>query len=123
MARSWRSYVRSGGAEDSELEEDQHTLMHEIGLWTRQRFGCSIHFDGKRYEQRCQIDIAHRRFGFSVGYTATAICSICGDDVSGCPHLPDKEYWIRGGVWAPRGIARCAWRKPIASTGLTGSTV
>ena len=87
-------------AEDSELEEAQHTLMHEIGWWTRQRFGCSIHFDGKRYEQRCQIDIAHKRFGFSVGYTATAICSICGEDVSECPHLPDKEYWVRGGVGA-----------------------
>jgi hypothetical protein len=87
-------------AEDSELEEDQHRPMHEIGLWTRRRFGCSIHFDGKRYEQRCQIDIAHRRFGFSVGYTATAICSICGEDVSECPHLPDKEYWVRGGVGA-----------------------
>lgn len=87
-------------AEDSELEEAQHTLMHEIGRWTRQRFGCSIHFDGKRYERRCQIDIAHKRFGFSVGYTATAICSICGEDVSECPHLPDKEYWVRGGVGA-----------------------
>jgi hypothetical protein len=87
-------------AEDSELEEDQHTLMHEIGLWTRQRFGCSLPFDGKRYERRCPIDIAHKRFGFSVGYTATAICSICGEDVSECPHLPDKEYWVRGGVGA-----------------------
>jgi hypothetical protein len=87
-------------AEDSELEEAQHTLMHEIGRWTRQRFGCSVHFDGKRYEQRCQIDIAHKRFGFSVAYTATAICSICGEDVSECQHLPDKEYWVRGGVGA-----------------------
>jgi hypothetical protein len=85
-------------AEDSELEEAQHTLMHEIGRWTRQRFGCSIHFDGRRYEQRCQIDIAHKRLGFSPGYTATAICSICGEDVSECPHLSDKEYWVRGGV-------------------------
>ncbi len=87
-------------AEDSELEEDQHTLMHEIGLWTRQRFGCSLHFDGKRYERRCPIDIAHKRLGLSVAYTATAICSICGEDVSECPHLPDKEYWVRGGVGA-----------------------
>lgn len=87
-------------AEDSDLEEDQHALMHEIGRWTRQRFGCSLSFDGKRYERRCPIDIAHKRMGFSVGYTATAICSICGQDVSECPHLPDKEYWVRGGVGA-----------------------
>jgi hypothetical protein len=94
-------------AEDSELEEDQHTLMHEIGLWTRQRFGCSLPFDGKRYERRCAIDIAHKRFGFSVGYTATAICSICGEDVSECSHLPDKEYWVRGGVGASGHCPMC----------------
>jgi hypothetical protein len=74
--------------------------MHEIGLWTRQRFGCSLASDGKRYERRCAIDIAHKRFGFSVAYTATAICSICGEDVSECPHLSDKEYWVRGGAGA-----------------------
>ena len=84
-------------AEDSELEEAQHILMHEIGRWTRRRFGCSIHFDGERYSQRCPLDIAHKRMGFSVGYTATLICSICGEDVSECSHLPDKVYWARGG--------------------------
>jgi hypothetical protein len=85
-------------AEDSELEETQHAFMHKIGRWTRQRFGCAVNFDGQRYSQRCPLDIAHKRFGFSIGYTATPICSICGGDVSECPHLPDKLYWERGGV-------------------------
>lgn len=84
-------------AEDSELEAAQHDLMHEIGRWTRQHFGCSVHFDGERYAQRCPLDIAHKRMGFSVGYTAKPVCSICGDDVSECPHLPQKLYWVRGG--------------------------
>jgi hypothetical protein len=72
--------------------------MHEIGRWTRKRFGCAVHFDGQRYSQRCPLDIAHKRFGFSIGYTGTSICSICGDDISECPHLPEKEYWERGGA-------------------------
>jgi len=85
-------------SEDSELEDAQHALMHKIGRWTRQRFGCAVHFDGQRYSQRCPLDIAHKRFGFSIGYTATPMCSICGDDISECPHLPEKQYWERGGV-------------------------
>jgi hypothetical protein len=85
-------------AEDSDEEEAQHILMHKIGRWTRRRFGCSVAFEDGRYLRRCPIDIAHKRFGFSVGYTATLLCSICGDDVSECPHLRSKAYWVRGGV-------------------------
>jgi hypothetical protein len=92
-------------AEDSDLEESQHAFIHLIGRWTRKRFGCSIDFDGERYVQRCRVDIAHKRFGFSPGYSAVLLCSICGDDVSECPHLPHRYYWIRGGA-GPTG--RCA---------------
>jgi hypothetical protein len=88
------------GSEAGDAGDVGHQHMVEIGLWTRQRFGCSLHFDGKRYERRRAIDIAHKRFGFSVAYTATAICSIRGEDVSECPHLPDREYWVRGGAGA-----------------------
>ena len=92
-------------AEDSDLEDAQHAFMHRIGRWTRKRFGCSIAFDGQRYVQRCRIAIAHKRFGFSPGYSAILLCSICNQDVSECPHLPHRYYWIRGGS-GPTG--RCA---------------
>jgi hypothetical protein len=91
-------------AEDSELEGDQHRLMHEIGQWTRERFGCWLQMEGSRYTVQCPIVIAHKRFGFSVGYTAKLICSICGGDVSECPHMPDRAYWVRGG---PNATGRC----------------
>jgi hypothetical protein len=85
-------------AEASEREDDQHRLMHEIGKWTREQFGCWLNFDGGRYTLRCPLAIAHKRIGLSAGYTAAAlICSICGDDVSECPHLLDRAYWVRGG--------------------------
>lgn len=40
-------------AEDSDQEEAQHILMHKIGRWTRQRFGCSVTFEDGRYLRRC----------------------------------------------------------------------
>jgi hypothetical protein len=92
-------------AEDSDLEDAQHALIHRIGRWTRKRFGCWIDFDGQRYVQRCRIEIAHKRFGFSPAYTAILRCSICDEDVSECPHLPHRYYWIRGGTGP---TARCA---------------
>jgi hypothetical protein len=92
-------------AEDSDLEDAQHAFLHRVGRWTRKRFGCWLDFDGQRYVQRCRIAIAHKRFGFSPGYTAILRCSICDEDLSECPHLPHRYYWIRGGN-CPTG--RCA---------------
>jgi hypothetical protein len=84
-------------AEETPLEEAMHQLMHRIGRWTRERFGCFLHFDGNRYEQRCPLAIAHTRMGFSIGFTAKRICSICGEDLSECPHIRGRAYWVRGG--------------------------
>lgn len=84
-------------AEDTPLEEPLHRLMHRIGRWTREHFGCFLHFDGEKYEQRCPLAIAHKRFGFSIGFTAQRICSICGEDLSECPHIRGRAYWVRGG--------------------------
>ena len=85
-------------AEDSEFEDREHDLMHELGRWTRQTFGCSVSFDGKEYKQRCPIVIAHKRLGFSIAFVADRICSICGGDLSECPHLRRRAYWVRGGI-------------------------
>lgn len=91
-------------AEGTALEEPLHELMHRIGRWTRQRFGCSLDFDGERYQQRCPVDIAHKRMGFSIGFTAKRVCSICGGDLSECPHIRGRAYWVRGG---PGKSGRC----------------
>ncbi len=86
-------------AEDSDLEEAQHELMHQIGRWTRRTFGCRLHFDGRQYSHRCPIRIAHKRIGNSPGFVAQRICTLCGDDLSECPHRRGRSYWIRGGAW------------------------
>jgi hypothetical protein len=83
-------------AEDSDLEEAQHELMHKLGRWTRRTFGCELGFNGTAYEHRCPIRIAHKRIGQSIGFTAQRICSICGEDLSECAHRKGRSYWIRG---------------------------
>jgi hypothetical protein len=85
-------------AEDTPMEDAQHALMHEIGRYTRTTFGCQIPFENGSYSHRCPIRIAHKRMGASVGYIATPICSICGEDLSECPHRQGRTYWVRGGV-------------------------
>lgn len=85
-------------AEDTAEERAQHTLMHKIGRYTRTTFGCQIPFENGSYSHRCAIRIAHKRIGASVGYIATPMCSICGDDLSECVHRKGRTYWVRGGA-------------------------
>ncbi len=91
-------------AEDTEMEDGQHALMHKIGRWTRRSFGCHLLVNDEGYHRTCPIDIAHIRAGFSIGFVADRICSLCGDDLSECSHLPGRSYWVRGG---PQVISRC----------------
>jgi hypothetical protein len=36
----------------------------------------------------------------SIGFTANRVCSLCGNDLSECPHMPGRAYWARGGAGA-----------------------
>lgn len=85
-------------AEDTPHEDAIHELMHKLGRWVRETFGCNVTYDQGRYEQRCPIAIGHKRFGFSVGFIARRMCSLCGDDLSECPHMPGTAYLVPGGV-------------------------
>jgi hypothetical protein len=84
-------------AEDTGEEERQHQLIHKHKQWIRKTFGCSLHFDGRNYSRRCPADIAHLRVGLSPGFVADRECSICGGDLSECPHRKGRAYWVRGG--------------------------
>jgi len=83
-------------AEDTAVEEAQHKLMHRIGRWTRRTLGCQVHCNGKSYEHVCPIRIAHKRMGLSIGYVTNPICSICGEELSECPHIRGRSYWVHG---------------------------
>jgi hypothetical protein len=83
-------------AEDTDLEAREHELIHEIGRWTRQKFGCHLEFDGTAYFETCPIQMAHRRMGMSMGFVGTRICTICEKDLSECEHVRGRSYWVRG---------------------------
>jgi hypothetical protein len=85
-------------AEDTELEGESHALMHRIGKWRRKELGCWLDYGAGRYRQVCPIAIAHKRIGFSIGFIAKRHCSICGEDLSECPHDRSRSYWVPGGA-------------------------
>jgi hypothetical protein len=84
-------------AEDTDAEDSLHQLMHDVGRWTRRTFGCHLAYNGTRYTHRCPIAIAHKRLGMSMAFVARRICSVCGQDLSECPHIRGRAYWVRGG--------------------------
>jgi hypothetical protein len=84
-------------AEDTAEEEAAHREMDEAGKWTRRTFGCHLERRGFEYFQSCQVALAHNRIGMSIGGTATRTCSLCGDDLSECDHMPGTAYLVPGG--------------------------
>lgn len=89
---------------------DVHFDMDRMGQFRRERLSiqCALRWTGDRYENRCPIAIAHKRFGLSPEIVTSRIeCSVCGQDISECPHLPGRKYRVRGGVaGSPTGACR-----------------
>jgi hypothetical protein len=85
-------------AEELPEEEPVHELMHDLGRWVRETFGCAIIPNDGVYMETCPVSIAHRRMGMSIGYTAQRLCSLCGEDISECPHMPGTAYLVPGGI-------------------------
>jgi hypothetical protein len=92
-------------AEYTEFAEREHRRLYKMGSWVRRTFGCELNYVDGKYTQRCPVAIASKRLGFSPGFTAIRWCSICDHDLSECPHMRDRMYWVRGG---PRGSLRCS---------------
>jgi hypothetical protein len=81
--------------EDTQDEDDAHRLVHEIGAFVSWHYGCKIILEDGQWNWTCPVTLAHLRVGYSVGFTATRICSICREDISECPHLPNRLYQVR----------------------------
>ncbi len=85
-------------AEDTDLEDDAHQAMDDAGRWVCETFGCHLERSGDEYFRTCPVDLGHNRIGFSIGgRAARRICSLCGEDVSECEHLPHTTYLVPGG--------------------------
>lgn len=92
-------------AEDSPEEGAAHTALDDAGRWVHEAFGCSLAFENGSYFQRCPVPLAHNRLGMSIGGVAKRrTCSLCGEDVSECPHDRGTAYLVAGG---PEDLGWC----------------
>jgi hypothetical protein len=99
-------YARSlDWAEGTPSEDDAHHAMDAAGKWVRTTFGCRLNREGTTYTETCPVSLAHNRIGFSIGGSATRICSLCGEDLSECEHLPGTAYIVPYGGSA---LSRCS---------------
>ena len=85
-------------AEDTGRETPVHEEMDHAAAWVRRTFGCWLGRDADEYFQRCPVALGHRRVGLSVGGYARKQCSLCGQDLSECIHLPNVAYLVPGGL-------------------------
>jgi hypothetical protein len=88
--------------EDTPEFEIAHLELHTAGRFARENFakGCRPEPKGDgSFVHRCPVFIAHKRFGFSIGATGNAICSICGGDASECPTFRGERTTWRRVTW------------------------
>ncbi len=83
-------------AELTDLAEREHRTLHAMGRWTVTNFDCWLTFEDGQYSNSCPVAIADVRLGFSPGFVARKMCSICDGDLSECPHARGRLYWVRG---------------------------
>lgn len=103
-------------AEDSPQEDYAHQKLDMAGRLVRHAFGCTIRWDGSAYQEECPVSIAHVRVGLSVGGPARRICSLCGEDLSECPHQRGTAYWVSGGIDALGWCRVCMRRNECEHT-------
>lgn len=84
-------------AEDGEWDGAAHANLDAAGSWTRSTFGCTLTEEDGQYFQTCPVRLGHNRVGLSIGGQAKRICSLCGDDLSDCPHMRGTAYMVPGG--------------------------
>lgn len=92
-------------AEDTDLEDEAHRMMDDAGRWVHETFGCHVERVGHEYRQVCPVALGHNRIGLSIGgHAAVRVCSLCGEDISECEHLPRSAYLVPGG---PEDLGWC----------------
>lgn len=80
--------------EDSHLSDLAHRHAHEAAAVTSGLFGCSFEYREGAYWDVCPMSLMHQRWGMSMGFTATRLCSICSEDLDTCPHLLGTRYQV-----------------------------
>ncbi len=78
--------------EDLPEFEVAHEEMDILGRLCRETWpdGCRFQPIGNDFAQDCPVAHAHTRIGLSPATLGNAICSVCGVDVTTCPHRPGE---------------------------------
>lgn len=74
--------------DDDPLRNQAHIALHRASQLRRGLLGCPIEFRDDGYWTTCAFTLAHIRVGFSPGITGTFACSVCGEAMEDCDHLP-----------------------------------
>jgi hypothetical protein len=92
--RSLASFASSlNWLEDTEEFDTAHQLLDLAGAYVRRTFGCTIHWTGSGYEQRCPVAVAHKRIGVSPEIVVDGWdCTICNADAETCEHIVGRFY-------------------------------
>jgi hypothetical protein len=79
--------------EDTPEFDRAHRLLDDAGKYVRLTFGCSLHQEADRYEQRCPVAISHKRIGVSPELLIHGFdCTVCGQDAESCEHIAGGKY-------------------------------
>jgi hypothetical protein len=66
--------------------------LHNVGRRVHSEFRCPVRFADGNYWRDCPVMLAHGKYGVSIGGSAKAICSICGEDALSCIHVNGRRY-------------------------------
>lgn len=81
--------------EDTELATKAHAWIHKAGALVGGLYGCRLPLDEDGvWWDTCPVSLAHKRIGWSPGFTARRMCAICRQDFSECRHLPGEFYAV-----------------------------
>lgn len=80
--------------EDEELADTAHQHAHAVGEFVGQMFGCEARYRDGRFWDVCPLTLMHLRIGLSPGFTGPRLCSVCGQDLSECPHVPGLSVTV-----------------------------
>lgn len=90
--------------EDQALADTAHQHAHTVGEFVGQLFGCEARYRDRRFWDVCPLTLMHLRIGLSPGFTGQRLCSVCGEDLSECTHVPGLPVT----VLAENRDGRCA---------------
>lgn len=71
---------------------EYRSFILKVGRKVHDLFGCIIPFENGQYQAVCPVLLSNISYGFSMGWKKKAICSICGQDIFDCEHVPGRIY-------------------------------